>query len=665
VDVAAGELEGTYIPATLSIVPAGNPVPIISSLSPVSAAVGGAAFTLTVNGTDFVAGSVVKWNGADRPTTFVDSTRLTAQISAADIQVSGTFPVTVSNSGGDSNIVNFQVTNPLPAANALTPSSALAGSASFTLVVNGNNFVAGSTIALNGDTRATTFVSNNQLSVQVLASDLLSAGSIAVTVSNPGPGGGTSSALTFSVNNLGPSITTLSPSSAIAGGANFTLTVNGSNFVSGSKIRWNGTEISSTTFVNSGQLTAQISAADIAAAGTASITVFNPAPGGGESNAAVFTINLPPPVVQFGALSFNTLEGAGGAEITVTRSGDTSGSARVDYEISDPLGYSPCLVSNGLAAQNCDYTIVGGTLEFAAGETSKTFSLPLIDDLNDEVDETVNFRLSNAVGASLGSINSASLLIIDNDSGSPSSNPIDGAEFFVRQHYLDFLNREPDAGGLGYWTSQITGCGSDEQCIRNKRIDVSGAFFVELEFQTTGSVVYRLFKAAYGERPTYEQFMPDRSQLVAGPQLAATTEAFVSRFVLRPEFKAAYSDQMSNTEFVNKLFDEAELMNNSAQRQLAIDGLNSAAKSRAQVLLELIETPEFKEREYNPSFVLMQYFGYLRRDPDQGGYDFWLNVLNNQQPDNYRGMICAFLTSAEYQHRFSSVVTRSNSECGQ
>jgi hypothetical protein len=81
------------------------------------------------------------------------------------------------------------------------------------------------------------------------------------------------------------------------------------------------------------------------------------------------------------------------------------------------------------------------------------------------------------------------------------------------------------------------------------------------------------------------------------------------------------------------------------------------------VLVNLIEIQQFKDREYAPAFVLMQYFGYLRRDPDQGGYDFWLNVLNNREPNNYRGMVCSFITSAEYQNRFSSVVTHSNAEC--
>ena len=89
----------------------------------------------------------------------------------------------------------------------------------------------------------------------------------------------------------------------------------------------------------------------------------------------------------------------------------------------------------------------------------------------------------------------------------------------------------------------------------------------------------------------------------------------------------------------------------------------SSGKTRAQVLREVIEISAFKEREYNPSFVLMQYFGYLRRDPDQAGYQFWLNVLNASASNNYRGMVCAFLTSAEYQRRFGEAVTRTNAEC--
>jgi hypothetical protein len=160
----------------------------------------------------------------------------------------------------------------------------------------------------------------------------------------------------------------------------------------------------------------------------------------------------------------------------------------------------------------------------------------------------------------------------------------------------------------------------------------------------------------------FADFMPDRSQLVAGPQLQQSTIDFANRFVERAAFKQAYPDSMTATGFVNKLFDTAGL-SGQAERQAAIQSLSNGSKTRAQVLLELIEMTEFRTREFNPAFVLMQYFGYLRRDPDQGGYDFWLSVLNNVQPNNFRGMVCAFITSREYQERFSPVITRSDQLC--
>jgi hypothetical protein len=252
------------------------------------------------------------------------------------------------------------------------------------------------------------------------------------------------------------------------------------------------------------------------------------------------------------------------------------------------------------------------------------------------------------------------------------TNPIDDPRTFIRQHYLDFLNREPDPGGWDYWTANITSCGSDQRCIHNHRIDVSAAFFIELEFQETGYVVYRMHRAAFGTLPSgpsranllFTQFMTDRGQLVAGPGLPQSTINFANAFVQRSEFLAVYPNGQSNTDFVNTLFDKANLTPFTTERQQQIDAMNNSGKTRAQVLLDVIEIPTFKTREYNGAFVLMQYFGYLRRDPDQGGYDFWLNVLNNQVPGNFRGMVCAFLTSAEYQHRFGPNVTRTDHDCG-
>jgi hypothetical protein len=208
------------------------------------------------------------------------------------------------------------------------------------------------------------------------------------------------------------------------------------------------------------------------------------------------------------------------------------------------------------------------------------------------------------------------------------------------------------------------------RCIHERRIGVSAAFFVELEFQRTGYVVYRMHRAAFGTWPgaptrvnlTYTQFLTDRALLPEGSDIAQTTINFANGFVSRPEFLNLFPASQTNAQFVNKLFDTAELTPFTNERQQQIQAMN-AGKTRAQVLLDLIEIQEFKTREYNRSFVLMEYFGYLRRDPDQGGYDFWLNVLDNRDPNNFRGMVCSFLTSTEYQLRFGNEVTRSNRDC--
>ena len=273
-----------------------SPVPAVSGLVPSSATTGGAGFTLTVNGSSFLSGSVVRWNGADRATTFVNGTQLTAAIPAGDIATAGTASVTVFNpapGGGVSNAVSFPISgaNPVPAVSGLVPSSATAGGAGFTLTVNGSSFVSGSVVRWNGADRATTVVNATQLTATIPAGDIAAASTASVTVFNPAPGGGVSNAVSFPISaaNPVPAVSGLVPSSATAGGAGFTLTVNGSSFLASSVVRWNGVN-RTTTFVNGTQLTAAIPASDIAAAGTATVTVFNPAPGGGVSNAASFTI---------------------------------------------------------------------------------------------------------------------------------------------------------------------------------------------------------------------------------------------------------------------------------------------------------------------------------------------------------------------------------------
>lgn len=245
-------------------------------------------------------------------------------------------------------------------------------------------------------------------------------------------------------------------------------------------------------------------------------------------------------------------------------------------------------------------------------------------------------------------------------------NLIEGAGSFIRQQYADFLGRNPDPGGLGYWIRQITDCGANELCIHHRRIDVSAAFFVENEFQRTGSFIIRIYKGSLGRQPDYLEFSADRDLIVEGPNVEATKDAFANSWVTRPAFTQIYPASLTNEAYVNKLFDTAGLIPFTAERQQQINAMAAPTnRTRAEVLREVIEIYEFTTREYNPSFVLMEYFGYLRRNPDQGGYDFWLNVLNNREPGNYRGMVCSFITSAEYQKRFGPSISRTNVDCSQ
>jgi N-acetylneuraminic acid mutarotase len=286
---APGHSTSAVATATYTI---NNPAPRTASLSPSSATAGGAAFTLTVRGTSFVSTSTVEWEGTGLTTTYVSGRELTALVPASDIATAGTATVTVMNptpGGGTSGALTFTIENPLPTASSLSPSSATAGGAAFTLTVTGTNFVTSSTVLWNGAGLETKYASATQLTASVPASDIAKAGKATVTVVNPTPGGGASSGLTFTINNPAPTAASLSPSSGTAGGAAFTLTVTGTNFVSSSTVLWNGTGLT-TTYVSATQLTASVPASDIAKAGKATVTVVNPTPGGGASKGLTFTI---------------------------------------------------------------------------------------------------------------------------------------------------------------------------------------------------------------------------------------------------------------------------------------------------------------------------------------------------------------------------------------
>jgi Metallo-peptidase family M12B Reprolysin-like/Calx-beta domain/CHRD domain len=541
------------------------------------------------------------------------------------------------------------------------------------------------------------------------------------------------------------------------------------------------------------------------------------------------------PTVQFSSTTSTVSEGVGSATLTVTRTGNTSGTSTVDFATSD-----------GTASQSRDYLVESGTLTFGPGETAKVISVPIVDDAHVESSETLTVTLTNNTGASL-SANTATLTITDNDAGGPSipqkrffaqllgaqetppnpsagrgngivllnsnetsalvglqfanlsssqlsshihtgaigappsgpivfgfpvpGNPISDAQFnptaqqvsdlkagqhfmdvhsldfpggeirgqllwnptledafFVRQHYLDFLNREADPGGLGFWLTQlhcpqgVTGDQADVQCFHDRTVGVSNAFYFSGEFQLTASFVFLGYRAAYGNTqpfpnpdpfnpteanklPEYGKFMNDRPRVLGGASLAQQQLAFTNLFVTRPEFSSRYGAGLNTA----VLFVDAVLANiqasdgvafSAADRTTLINHYNNAGggnAGRAMVMWHLsndywntcgagtppcvpggfgtaVDNRAFIDANYNRLFALILYFGYLRRNPEIGGFLFWQNEINRAPVRNVakqNSLVCSFITSGEYQDRFGPGVTfgagqlwpRTNAEC--
>jgi hypothetical protein len=394
--------------------------------------------------------------------------------------------------------------------------------------------------------------------------------------------------------------------------------------------------------------------------------------------------------IQFSSSSYAVGEGDKHLDATITRLGNTSGAASVSFTSSDLAGTQNCNVINGAASSRCDYETRLVTVKFAAGETSKTISVFIDDDSYLEGPETFTLSLSNPSGASLGTTFTATVTINDNDLAN-GPNPIDSAGFFVRLHYLDFLNREPDQSGFDFWTGQIASCGTDAGCIEVKRINVSASFFLSIEFQQTGFLVERMYKAAYRDADgtstlggshalkvpiiRLNEFLLDTQQIADGvvvlqPGWEALLEnhkqAFALDFVQRSRFTSAFPTTLTPAQFVDALFANVGVTPSTTDRNAAIGEFGAAGNTtdtaaRGRALRRVAENSVFTQQEFNRAFVLMQYFGYLRRNPndpqdsDYTGYDFWLTKLNQFNGSFVDAeMVKAFITSIEYRQRFGS-----------
>jgi hypothetical protein len=240
-------------------------------------------------------------------------------------------------------------------------------------------------------------------------------------------------------------------------------------------------------------------------------------------------------------------------------------------------------------------------------------------------------------------------------------NPLDTAEYFVRQHYLDFLGREPDESGFNFWSNEIVSCVDDFACVEQKRVNVSAAYFLSIEFQETGGLVDGLYRASFDRAPKYTEFTPDSvsigKDVVVGrsgwqQQLAANKQLFLNAFVQRPDFQAVYGN-LGDSQYVDQLLVHTRIIWTQAERNALVDALTNGTLTRATVLGQIAGDQRFVTAKRNETFVMMEYFGYLRRDPDADGYQFWLNKLN-QFNGNFEQaeMVKAFIVSSEYRERF-------------
>jgi hypothetical protein len=410
-----------------------------------------------------------------------------------------------------------------------------------------------------------------------------------------------------------------------------------------------------------------------------------PQPGGDDSDIGAFERQStdPPPTptptpttVQFAASSYSVVEGCVQTEVMITRAGPKDGTTVANYVVTD--------FSIPGASQRGDFTYAEGTVTFAPGEDTQTVPVLINEDAYAEGTEDFIVFIVGVQGGQPGAPNPTVVHIMDNDTVDGADNPIDDNATFVCQHYHDFLSRQADDAGQAFWTNQLAACGSDAGCLDRKREDVSAAFFLSIEFQQTGYFAIRVNKAAFGNQPgnpRYLQFLRETQELgrdvvVGQPGFEAlldfNKQHYTEEFVARADFLAAHGGQNAG-QYVDSLFAGAGATPTQAERNAAVSAFGTGdTTGRASALRSVVESGSVYNRLYNPAFVLMQYFAYLRRNPDAapdndfGGYNFWLAKLDRftAPGEDARDesvalgrvrraeMVRSFLLSVEYRGRF-------------
>lgn len=405
--------------------------------------------------------------------------------------------------------------------------------------------------------------------------------------------------------------------------------------------------------------------------------------------------------IQFSPVTYTVAKNAGSVTLTVTRTGDTTATQTISYQ-----------TVAGTATASRNFVPTTGTLTFAPGETTKTITVLVSNNAFVEGDRSFLVTLTDPNGGTASGAGQVALVTVtETNTTTPNpANPIDTRDFFVRQQYIDFLNRLPDDAGFAFWTTQydqrVAACNNllnrtnllpYRQCVLSARASISAAFFLSQEFQQTGYLVYRTYDVAFARlgatRPAagqnvtqtavrFEEYLPDVQAIsrgvVSGQSgsdqiLQANTQAFFMNFVQRAAFVARFPTTQTGAQFVDALFASAGITPTTAERQAAITAFGGGdVAGRAAALQSVVNNETEFQREFNRAFVLMEYFGYLLRNPDDppdnnlNGYNFWLRKLDaaSQVGENVRDqatvlrriqravLIEAFIDSTEYRSRF-------------